>query len=344
MNTPKIKMLVLSLTGQCNFACKYCYAAEHDGSMLKIDDAIKAVNLAASSGEKFVIQFSGGEPLLNFECLKAVVEYVRDSNLPAVLQIQTNGSLLTDEIAQYLFKNKVAIGVSLDGRPNINDKLRLTKAGDGATSSILYGLEVLKRNNIAVGITCVVTDENVRELAGIVEFAYFIGNIRRIGFDLLRGQGRGALLKPPSETAMYKAMEQVYEKASELEKLAGYKIHFSQQERAKILCTEFSYEFGHCYAMNGAAAFVDAKGDIYTCSSFVGNENFYIGNVESGLDAMLIKKVQKQILNLMSFCKQCEDFKLCGGGCFARWYGSGVKEAYPSECALKRASITQIKK
>jgi len=47
MNTPKIKMLVLSLTGQCNFACKYCYAAEHDGSMLKVDDAIKAVNLAA---------------------------------------------------------------------------------------------------------------------------------------------------------------------------------------------------------------------------------------------------------------------------------------------------------
>ena len=35
MNTPKIKMLVLSLTGQCTFACKYCYAAEHDGSMLK---------------------------------------------------------------------------------------------------------------------------------------------------------------------------------------------------------------------------------------------------------------------------------------------------------------------
>ena len=48
MNTPKIKMLVLSLTGQCNFACKYCYAAEHDGSMLKVDDAIKAVNLAAA--------------------------------------------------------------------------------------------------------------------------------------------------------------------------------------------------------------------------------------------------------------------------------------------------------
>ena len=326
-----------------NFACKYCYAAEHDGSMLKVDDAIKAVNLAAGSGEKFVIQFSGGEPLLNFECLKAVVKYVQDNNLPAVLQIQTNGSLMTDEIAQYLFKNKVAIGVSLDGRPNINDKLRLTKAGDGATNSILYGLEVLKRNNIAVGITCVVTDENVSELAGIVEFAYFIGNIRRIGFDLLRGQGRGAVLKPPSETAMRKAMEQVYEKARQLAYLTGYKIHFAQQERVKILCADSSHEFGHCYAMNGEAAFIDAKGDIYACSSLVGNKDFYIGNVKNGLDTILVKKVQEQIRTSMFFCKQCEDFKLCGGGCFARWYGSGVKEAYLSECVLKQVSIKQIK-
>lgn len=344
MNIPKIKMLVLSLTGECNFACKYCYASEHEKSVLKIDDALKAVDLAAGSGEKFVIQFSGGEPLLNFECLKAVVAYVQQKNLPAVLQIQTNGSLMTDEIARYLFENKVAIGVSLDGRPKVNDKLRLTKAGEGATSAILHGLEVLKNNNIAVGITCVVTDENVDELAGIVEFAYFIGNIRRIGFDLLRGQGRGTDLQPPSKTAMRRAMEQVYEKSRQLARLTGYKIHFAQQERVKILCADSSHEFGHCYAMNGEAAFVDAKGDIYACSSLVGNKDFYIGNVETGLDNKLVNKVQEQIRTTMFFCKQCEDFKLCGGGCFARWYGSGVKAPYPSECALKRVSIAQIKK
>ncbi len=311
--------------------------------MLQAEDAIKAVDMATISGEKFIIQFSGGEPLLNLDCLKAVVAYVKQNNLPAVLQIQTNASLLTDEIAQYLFKNKIAIGVSLDGRPRINDKLRLTKAGNGATNEILQGLEVLKRNGIAVGITCVVTDENVDELEGIVEFAHFIGNIRRIGFDLLRGQGRGAILKPPSEKAMRKAMAKVYSKAHQLALLTGYKIKFSQQERAKILCADSSHEFGHCYAMNGEAAFVDAKGDIYACSSLVGNKDFYIGNTERGLDITLINKVQEQIRSSMSFCKECEDFKLCGGGCFARWYSSGIKEAYLSECALKRVSIAQIK-
>ncbi|MFQ9936495.1 MAG: hypothetical protein ACLRXQ_11425 [Phascolarctobacterium faecium] len=89
MNTPKIKMLVLSLTGQCNFDC--VLLCTNMTQYVKVDDAIKAVNLRQQR-RKFVIQFSGGEPLLNFECLKAVIKYVQDNNLPAVLQIQTNGS------------------------------------------------------------------------------------------------------------------------------------------------------------------------------------------------------------------------------------------------------------
>lgn len=87
-----IKMLVLSLTGQCNFACRYCYAAEHDRSMMSQETALAAVKLAAAGGERFVIQFSGGEPLLNFACLQAVADYVHQEKLPAVLQLQTNVS------------------------------------------------------------------------------------------------------------------------------------------------------------------------------------------------------------------------------------------------------------
>ena len=344
MLTPKIKNLMLSLTGQCNFACRYCYAAEHNKEMMSVETALAAVKMAASSlpeGEKFIIQFSGGEPLLNFKVLHAVVSYVQENKVPAVLQIQTNGSLLSDQIAKYLFKNKVAIGVSLDGKPKVNDKLRLTKDGKGATEQILHGLEVLKRNNIACGITCVVTADNVNELAGIVEMAYFLGNVRRIGFDLLRGQGRGSGLVPPTEFEMSQAMEQVYLRNKLLSKMVGYEIKIAQQERAKLTCTEECREFGHCYAMNGEAAFVEASGKIYACSSLIGDEEFYIGNVQDGLDVALVNKVSSKISKSMSFCKECSDFKQCGGGCFARWYGSGEQVAYKSECALKRSAIAK---
>ena len=342
MPTPKIKNLVLSLTGQCNFACRYCYAAEHNKEMMSVETALAAVNLAVSSlpqGEKFIIQFSGGEPLLNFKVLHAVVSYVQKNEVPAILQLQTNGSLLTDPIAQYLFKNEVAIGVSLDGKPNINDKLRLTKGGKGATEQILQGLEVLKRNNIACGITCVVTADNVNELAGIVEMAYFLGNVRRIGFDLLRGQGRGSGLVAPTEEEMAKAMEQVYLRNKVLSKMVGYEIKIAQQERARLVCSEECREFGHCYAMNGEAAFVEASGKIYACSSLIGDEDFYIGNVFDGLDNALVEKVSAKISGSMHFCKDCSDFRQCGGGCFARWYGSGELLAYKSECALKRSAF-----
>ena len=344
MLTPKIKNLVLSLTGQCNFACRYCYAAEHNKEMMSVETALAAVKMAASSlpeGEKFIIQFSGGEPLLNFKVLHAVVSYVQENKVPAVLQIQTNGSLLSDQIAKYLFKNKVAIGVSLDGKPKVNDKLRLTKDGKGATEQILQGLEVLKRNNIACGITCVVTADNVNELAGIVEMAYFLGNVRRIGFDLLRGQGRGSGLVPPTEIEMVQAMEQVYLRNKLLSKMVGYEIKIAQQERVKLACTEKCREFGHCYAMNGEASFVEASGKIYACSSLIGDEEFYIGNVQDGLDVALVNKVSSKISKSMSFCKECSDFRQCGGGCFARWYGSGEPVAYKSECALKRSAIAK---
>ena len=344
MLTPKIKNLVLSLTGQCNFACRYCYAAEHNKEMMSVETALAAVKMAASSlpeGEKFIIQFSGGEPLLNFKVLHAVVSHVYENKVPAVLQIQTNGSLLSDQIAKYLFKNKVAIGVSLDGKPKVNDKLRLTKDGKGATEQILQGLEVLKRNNIACGITCVVTADNVNDLAGIVEMAYFLGNVRRIGFDLLRGQGRGSGLVPPTEMEMAQAMEQVYLRNKLLSKMVGYEIKIAQQERAKLACTEECREFGHCYAMNGEAAFVEASGKIYACSSLIGDEEFYLGNVQIGLDVALVNKVSSKISKSMSFCKECSYFRQCGGGCFARWYGSGEQVAYKSECALKRSAIAK---
>ena len=339
MTGTKIKMLALSLTGECNFVCKYCYASEHDRSKMTIDTAIKALKLTTGMKDKFVLQFTGGEPLLNYECLKQVVEYVVREKLPAVMQLQTNGSLLNDENANFLYRNKVAIGVSLDGKPQVNDKLRLRADGNGATNDILRGIEVLKRNNIATGITCVVTADNVGELDGLVEFAYFLGNVRRIGFDLLRGQGRGIGLKAPTTADLALAMKKVHDKSLLMERLTGLKIPIAQVERVNKLAQNQGLCFGHCYAMNGEAAFVDPTGEIYACSSLVGDKKFYMGNVITGINKELQDKVSLEIKQSMNFCRSCKDFALCGGGCFSRWYGSGCKEEYLAECALKRAAI-----
>ena len=341
--TDKIKMLALSVTGQCNLACVYCYAFEHNKNMMSVDTALKAVDLAAQSQERFVLQFTGGEPLLNFPCVKAVIAYVKANKINCAMQLQTNGTVLTHEIAEYLYTNGCGIGISLDGRPAINDKMRKLSDGKGATNEILKGFAVLQEMGLGCGVTCVVSEDNVDSLSGIVDMAVYLGNVKRLGFDLLRGQGRGTKVLPASAQKVSKAIQETYEKAALFRQQIGFELQFSQLERVKVLQQNAMECFGHCYAMNGQAAFVDAQGNIYACSSFVGDKEFYLGNVESGIVQEKRQKIAEKIKASMQFCFSCEEFPLCGGGCYARWYGSNTDGAYATECALKKASIQWFK-
>lgn len=333
------KMLLLSLTGTCNLSCKYCYANEHAADFMSVETAIQAVDIAARSKEKFILQFSGGEPLLNFPVIQAVIEHVQENKIPALMQVQTNGTLITEKIAKILKKGKVAIGVSIDGRTQENDRQRCFPNGSGCMQAILNGIEILKHHSIQIGVTCVVTAQNVNKLTGIVELAYYLGNVRRIGFDLLRGQGRGAEIKAAEPQDVKAGLEKAFTLAEKLEELTGRKILFAQLERVEKLKKGSLTTFAHCHAMNGAAIYVDATGDIYACASLVGNPDFYIGNIKTGVDRQKQAKVAELIKNSLHFCLECNDFSLCGGGCFARWYGSKTKMAYPSECSLKRTAI-----
>ncbi|WP_371378509.1 radical SAM protein [Sporomusa aerivorans] len=335
-----IKMLILGLTGQCNFACKYCYAHEHPAETMTKDTAIAAVDMAAADGQAFVLQFSGGEPLLNIDVIAEVIRYVKENGLPAIMQVQTNASLITRETAAILRAGQVGVGISLDGRPDINDKQRCLTDGQGTCRQILKGAGQLAAQGVATGITCVVTAENAASLRGVVEMAYYLGNVRRIGFDILRAQGKGGGMEPPSSSAVWQGVREAYETAEVLAGQTGRTMLFSQLERVEMLSADRMPGFAHCHAMNGEAAFVDACGGIYACSSLAGNQDFYLGHVRTGLDKGKLQKVAALIQDGMSFCLKCPSFSLCGGACFARWYGANCgSQGYDVECALKQVSI-----
>ncbi|WP_222428118.1 radical SAM/SPASM domain-containing protein [Sporomusa sp. KB1] len=333
-------MLILSLTGQCNFACKYCYAHEHPAESMNAATAIAAVELAAAAGQAFVVQFSGGEPLLNFPVMQEVIRYVRENGLPAIIQLQTNASLMTKERAAALKAGQVGIGISLDGRPDSNDRQRCLPDGKGTCWQILNGAGQLAAQGIAAGITAVVTNENAAKLSGIVEMAYYLGNIRRIGFDLLRAQGRGGEMAAPSSEAVWQGVKEALQTAERLARQTGKSMLFSQVERVAALANSQMQGFAHCHAMNGEAAFVDAQGSLYACASLAGNPDFSLGHVTTGLDTVKQRKVAALIQDGMSFCMKCPSFSLCGGACFARWYGANCgKQGYAAECALKQVAI-----
>ena len=104
-----LRSLVLWMTTDCNLRCRYCYARGGDiPEYMSWDVARRAVDLAARSGEPFKIQFSGGEPLLHLELIETVVNYC--TNLPVRFQIQTNATLVTQELAIHLLD----LGVEMD--------------------------------------------------------------------------------------------------------------------------------------------------------------------------------------------------------------------------------------
>lgn len=334
-----LRMMVLSLTGNCNLACRYCYASEQDRNTMTWETARRAIDLAAASGAPFILQFSGGEPLLALPLLHQIVDYIRTNRIRARMDLQTNGTLLTEETAAFLRCARIGIGVSLDGRPAEHDAHRCYPDGRGSSMDVIAGIQCLGRRGIAIGLTCVVTAENVAELSGVIEMAYYLGNVRRVGFDLLRGQGSGTAVRPAREEEMTQAMAEVFARNEHLGRLHGYRIAIAQEEQASCLSQRTGDGFSHCHAMSGAGVHIDAAGRIFACSSYVGDARFLLGDVEHGIDVRRQVEVAHEMQDAMAFCRVCADFAGCGGACYARWAGQEHSALSNAECALKRSAM-----
>lgn len=337
-----IKMLILALTGACNFRCTYCYAAAQPTQKIPRAALRWALDKAGADGEPFLVQFTGGEPLLAFERLVYAVDYIREKGYKATLQVQTNGSLVTPAIAQYLAKEKIGVGVSLDGGVTYNDAARVYPDGSGTAKDIMQGLRILAEAGIGVGVTCVVGSHNIHALESIVDMVYYAGNVHKLGFDLLRPQGRASAEDAVSEAEMREALTKVLARAEMLEKLTGRHLIFSHQQRVAQLAQQRIQVFSHCYALTHQALFVNAIGECYSCASLSGYPEFRIGSYLDDLDVNKEDAVAANLEKTMARCRACEYLPRCGGGCYARWVG--MKNAYQPECVLKKMFIRLYEK
>ena len=138
-----IKALCLHIAHDCNLACKYCFAGkgEYQGekALMSFDVGKRALDfLIENSGNRrnLEVDFFGGEPLLNFEVVKQLVAYAReqeklhDKNFRFTLT--TNGVLLSDEVMEFANREMYNVVLSLDGRKETNDRLRVTRGGKGS--------------------------------------------------------------------------------------------------------------------------------------------------------------------------------------------------------------------
>lgn len=143
-----VKAMCLHIAHDCNLACKYCFAEEGEyhgrRALMSYEVGRKALDfLIENSGNRvnLEVDFFGGEPLMNWEVVKKLVEYGRSKekeyNKKFRFTLTTNGVLLNDEIMEFANKEMANVVLSLDGRKEINDKMRPFRNGKGSYDLIV---------------------------------------------------------------------------------------------------------------------------------------------------------------------------------------------------------------
>ena len=154
-----IKQMTLQITQECNFRCSYCtygakdfqYQREHSSKKMSLETALSVVDFLvahSTNQDEVVIGFYGGEPLLEFEKIRTIVEYAEKNFFGKDLgfSLTTNGSLLTLEIAKFFAAHNFNLIISLDGTPETHDRSRKFAAtGNGTFATIKKNLDEIKR-------------------------------------------------------------------------------------------------------------------------------------------------------------------------------------------------------
>ena len=143
-----IKALCLHVAHTCNLSCDYCFASQGkyhgDRALMSFEVGRQALDfLIANSGTRhnLEVDFFGGEPLMNWDVVKQLVAYGREQeklhDKHFRFTLTTNGMLLNDEVIDFANKEMHNVVLSLDGRPEVHDRLRRTPNGKGSYDQIV---------------------------------------------------------------------------------------------------------------------------------------------------------------------------------------------------------------
>lgn len=153
----QIHQITLEVTQSCNLRCKYCaYSGnylnrEHSGEKMDIEVAKKAIDfmvLRSGQCDEVAISFYGGEPLLRMDFLKECIEYSEQEleGRKVIYQMTTNGTLLNEEILDFLQEHSINITISLDGPEEVHDKNRVllgSKEERGSFAKVMENLKLI---------------------------------------------------------------------------------------------------------------------------------------------------------------------------------------------------------
>lgn len=347
---PVIKSLCLHVAHDCNLRCRYCFAGTGDfgharGLMSKEvgEKAIEFIIEGSGARKHLDIDFFGGEPLVNMDTVRHLVNYARrreqETGKNIKLTLTTNGILLNDENLKFLNDNRVLLVFSLDGRKEVHDKMRPLAGGQGSYDKAVENFRkaIVSRNDKNYYLRGTFTAHNL-------DFTEDVLSMAEIGTQLsvepvvsTEGDWR---LTERHLPVLFKEYDRLAKEYLD-RKLSGNGFDFFH----------FNVDLnnGPCVAkrLSGCGAgheyfAVTPEGDIYPCHQFVGREEYIMGNVNEGLkNTSLSQKFrQAHVLNKPT-CTKCWARFFCSGGCHAnaQLFNNTIYEPYALGCELQKKRL-----
>ena len=347
-----VKALCLHIAHDCNLACKYCFAEEGEyhgrRALMSFEVGKKALDfLIANSGNRINLEvdFFGGEPLMNWNVVKQLVEYGRsqekEHNKKFRFTLTTNGVLLNDEIMEFCNREMNNVVLSLDGRPEVNDRMRPFRNGKGSYELIVPKFQKFakSRGEKDYFVRGTFTRNNL-------DFGNDVLHYADLGFEKLSME---PVVAAPEEPYSIRE-EDLPQIMDEYDRLAKEFVKRQKEGRGfKFFHFMLDLSQGPCVAkrLSGCGSgteylAVTPWGDLYPCHQFVGNEEFLLGNVDTGVVNTKVRDEFK-LCNVYAKekCKNCFARFYCSGGCAANsfnFHGS-ITDAYDIGCEMQKKRI-----
>lgn len=357
---PLIKAICLHVAHDCNLRCLYCFAGtgsfKGQRELMTSETGKRALDfLLKHSGNRrqCEVDFFGGEPLLNMSVIKELITYGKTVAQQAGKKIKftltTNAVLLDKTIADYLEKEGVSVVLSLDGRKEVNDRMRPFPNGKGSYDNIvpqiLYFTKLRPGSSpYAVGQYYYVRGTYTRYNTDFYKDVLHMADlgIKRISVE--------PVIASPNHD--YAFREEDIDKIKESYDILGEKLLEYRQKGQEFSFFHFNagLDEGPCLPkrLSGCGAgheyvAISPEGSIYPCHQFVGQEEYKLGTVyqDNPLKRELMQKFRGAHVYNKKDCRICWARFSCSGGCHAAnaAFSGELTKVYSLGCELQKKRL-----
>ena len=348
-----VKSMCLHISHDCNLRCQYCFASTGDfgtgRKLMPLEIGKKAIDfLLENSGNRknLELDFFGGEPLMNFGVVKEIVAYGREREKEYGktfrFTITTNGTMLNDDSIDFINREMSNVVLSIDGRKEVNDRMRPTAGGKGTYDVILPKFKKLvdgRSKDKDWYVRGTFTKYNL-------DFSEDVFSLYEAGFDQISVEPVVCDAKYPYALTE----EDLPAISAEYEKLAQ---RLLAQDKAGKHFNFFHFmidlnqgpcavkRLRGCGCGNEYVA-ITPDGDIYPCHQFVGMEEYKMGNLEEGTfnREMQADFAKAHIYNKPN-CRECWARFYCSGGCNANnyQYMGDILKSHTLSCEFEKKRV-----